>query len=123
MSKLERMTVDILRGAQIAGESDLRIQTHVLAAKYETEERFVREKLVELHKNELIRLSAWDDSGRGIVPLEEWRNPDSFFDHPADARYKRVRLLLRGTEFLEKLSAIEDKSIEPKRSIGFHSSS
>ncbi len=119
MTVFEKMTIDLLLGAK-AAHDDLRIRTPELAHKYGVEERFVREKLVDLHAQKLIRLSAWDDNAVRDKPFDEWPDSDSFFAIRWDSGYKRVRLLVRGAELLETLSATVELE-PPKRAIGFHS--
>jgi hypothetical protein len=74
-------------------------------------------QLVALHNEKFICLSAWDESDR---PLDEWRDTDYFFAYDSDGQYKRIRLLLKGAELLEKLAVSEPA---PKRAIGFTANS
>ena len=117
MTAFEKMTIDLLNAGKVARGDDFHIRVHELAHKYGIEQGYVREKLVELHTNKLIRLSAYHESG-AVRPLEGWPDPEYFFNYSSDSNYKRVRLLVRGAEFLERLSA--DGSETPKRAIGFH---
>jgi hypothetical protein len=116
MTVFGTMKIDLLVGAKRAGD-DLFIRVHELAAKYGIAERHVREVLVEMHKDKLIRISAFHESGV-VKPLEWWPDSEFFFNYASDGFNKRVRLLARGAEFLEQLSA--DESETPKRAIGFH---
>jgi hypothetical protein len=100
MNRFERFTIDMLRGAQRAPEA-MHILTYELAAQYGIEEKYVRERLVELHTEKFICLSAWD--GTSDRPLEDWPNAEYFFNYGEDGNHKRIRLLLRGAEFLENL--------------------
>jgi pyrimidine deaminase RibD-like protein len=97
----DQMTVDLLRGAK-AAHDDLRIRVHELANKYGIDPKHVQEKLVELHADKLILLSAYHESG-AVKPLEAWPDEDYFFAYTSDGNYKRIRLLVRGAERLETL--------------------
>jgi hypothetical protein len=118
MTKFDKMRIGLLIRAQAAPD-DARIRVHEIADEYGVEERFVRETLVQLHTDKLIRLSAFHQIGV-VKPLEEWPNADNFFNYGSDGNYKRMRLLIRGAELLEKLSATVEAE-PPKRAIGFHS--
>jgi len=117
MTKFDKMRIGLLLRAKAAPD-DARIRVHEIAHEYGVEERFVRETLVQLHTDKLIRLSAWDESR--VKALEDWPDADYFFSFVSDGNYKRVRLLARGAELLEKLSATVQPEL-PKRAIGFHS--
>jgi hypothetical protein len=115
MNRFERFTIDMLRGAKGAKEA-MHILTFQFAAQYEIEETFIRERLVELHTEKFICLSAWD--GTRDRPLVDWPNTDYFFNYASDGNHKRVRLLLRGAEFLENLQSPTPVP-ESKPQIGF----
>jgi hypothetical protein len=119
MTKFDKMRIGLLLRAKDATD-DARILVHEIAYEYGVEVRFVRETLVDLHTQKLIRLSAWDDNEVRDKPFDEWPRDDSFFAARWDSGYKRVRLLVRGAELLEKLSVTVGPE-PPKRSIGFHS--
>jgi hypothetical protein len=115
MTRIERFTIEILQRAKAAPDA-VHILTYQLAAQHGIEEKFIREKLEQLHTDKVIRLSAWD--GTHDKPFEEWPSADYFFDYSADGNHKRIRLLLRGFEYLEKLSTPEPVS-GSKPPIGF----
>ncbi len=115
MNRFERFTIETLQRAKQAPDA-LHIRTYQLAAQYEIEEKYIRERLVELHTEKLIRLSAWDETRD--KPFDEWPNADYFFDFASDGSHKRIRLLLRGAEFLENLPKPEPVP-ELKPPIGF----
>jgi hypothetical protein len=116
MTVFEKMKIEFL--IRLQNERD-EVHFHVneLAGKYGIKEGYVREKLVEWHTEKLIRLSAFHDKD-GVKPLEQWPDPDYFFNYTSDANHKRARLLARGAEFLEGLSTYEPET--PKHAIGFH---
>jgi hypothetical protein len=113
----ERLTIDLLERAKAAGQ-EFHIRVAELAEQYGMERRYVEEKLVELHNDKLIRLSAFHES-RGILRLEEWQSSEQFFAYASDGNYKRILLLGKGAEFLERL-ALSAAPESPKRGIGFH---
>ena len=118
MTVFDKMKIEFLRGLKAAGEEVQHFRLPELASKYGIKEGYVREKLVEWHNDKLIRLSAFHESG-AVKPLEEWPDPEYFFNYASDGNYKRVRLLARGAEFLEQSQAEEPAT--PKHAIGFHS--
>jgi hypothetical protein len=104
MNRYTELTVDLLQQARTAHEY-LPIRVHEIAHKYGIETRYVQEKLVELHANKFIKLSAWDENESREKVFDEWQSPEFFFAYASDGFYKRIRLLLRGAEFLENLEA------------------
>jgi hypothetical protein len=70
------------------------------------------------HNDKLIRLSAFHERG-AVKTLEVWPDPKYFFNCASGGNYKRVRLLARGAEVLERSQAEEPAT--PKHAIGFHS--
>lgn len=114
---LDKVKIEFLRGLKAAGD-EMHFLVPQFATKYGIEQRHFRERLVEWHTDKLIRLSAFHESG-AVKPLEEWPDPEYFFNYASDGNYKRVRLLVRGVEFLEQLSAEDPETA--KRAIGFHS--
>jgi hypothetical protein len=116
MTVFDKMKIEFLTRLNDA-RGEVHFHVSELTGKYGILESHVRERLVEWHKDGLIRLSACDE--RNIVrPLEEWSNPEYFFNYGTDGGNKRVLLLADGAEFLEQFSA--DESGTPKRAIGFH---
>jgi pyrimidine deaminase RibD-like protein len=113
MNRYEKMKIELLSGAKAASEY-LAIRVHQLAFKYEIDQRHVCEKLAEFHSGKLIRLSAWDDNEGRDRPFDEWPNADAFFACRWDGNYKRVEILVRGSEFLENLAASELQSSGPQ---------
>lgn len=116
MTAFDKMKIEFLTQMKDARD-EVHFLAGELAGKYGIEEGYVREKLVEWHTDNLIRLSGFHQSG-AIKPLEEWPNSEYFFNYALDGNRKRVRLLARGAEFLEELAADEPET--PKRAIGFH---
>jgi hypothetical protein len=117
MTIYDKMTIDLLLALQTA-RGEMHIVVGQWASKYGVEERFAREKLVQLHQDKIIRLSAFHES-KGVIPLEHWPDSDYFFNYASDGNHKRVLLLLKGEEFLERLLTQQEPE-EPKRAIGFH---
>jgi|SRR5208283_5014762 len=117
MTVYDKMTIDLLLAAKTA-RGEMHIVVGQWASKYGVEERYAREKLVQLHQDKIIRLSAFHES-KGVKPLEEWPDSDYFFNYASDGNHKRVLLLLKGEEFLERLLAHQEPE-QPKRAIGFH---
>lgn len=76
--KMNKMVFDLLNQAKVVSDG-IFIFVPQLANEYGLDEKYVEEKLVELHDNEIIRLSS-------------------------EGNYKRVRLLLKGAELLESES-------------------
>ena len=113
MNRYEKMKIELLSGAKAASEY-LATRIHELAFKYEIDQRHVCEKLAEFHAEKLIRLSAWDDNEGRDKPFDEWPNADAFFACRWDGNYKRVQILVRGSEFLENLAASELQSSGPQ---------
>jgi hypothetical protein len=117
MTVYDKMTLDLLFRAKTA-QNDIHIVVAQWAGEYGVPERFAREKLVQLHQDKIIRLSAFHES-KGVQPLEAWPDSDYFFNYTSDGNHKRVLLLVKGDEFLERLLAQQEA--EPsKRAIGFH---
>lgn len=104
MTVYDKMVIDLLLSAKTAG-SEIHIVVAQWASKYGVEQRYAREKLVQLHQDKIIRLSAFHES-KGVQPLEAWPDSDYFFDYASDGNHKRVTLLLKGAELLEQLAAI-----------------
>jgi pyrimidine deaminase RibD-like protein len=100
MNRYDKLKVEVLSAAKSAHEY-LPIRTHDLATKYAIEHDHVCEKLVEFHKQQLIRLSAWNEQDNRDKPFGEWPGANYFFADASDSNYKRIRLLVRGAEFLE----------------------
>ena len=117
MTVFDKMKIEFLLRLKAAGDQILFLVPE-FAAKYGIEQRYVREMLVEWHTEKLICLSAWDDNEVRDKPFDEWPNDGSFFAVRWDSGHKRSRLLVRGAEFLEELSADEPET--PKHAIGFH---
>jgi hypothetical protein len=118
MTVYDKMTIDLLLAAKTA-RGEIHIVVGQWASKYNVEERYAREKLVQLHQDKVIRLSAFHES-KSVQPLEQWPDSDYFFNYASDGNHKRVLLLLKGEEFLEGL--LTQQETEPsKRAIGFHS--
>jgi hypothetical protein len=117
MTSFDAMKIEFLVRLKDARD-DVHFLVGELAGKYGIQESYVREKLVEWHTDKLIRLSAFHQDVIGGKPLEEWRDPEFFFNYALDGNRKRARLLARGAEFLEQVSA--DEAEAPKRAIGFH---
>jgi hypothetical protein len=116
MTAFDKMAIGFLRRLEAAGD-EVHFHVSELVNEYGIEERYVREKLVGLHNEKLIRLSAPNGSG-AVKPLEWWPDREYFFNYASDGNHKRARLLLAGAEFLASLPA--DESEAPKRAIGFH---
>jgi hypothetical protein len=110
MNRYDKMKVELLSGAKAAPEY-LPVRIHELSLKYGIEQRHVCEKLVELHAEKLLKLSAWDDNEGRDKPFNEWSDAAAFFACRWDGNYKRVQLLARGSEFLENSAATELKPI------------
>jgi hypothetical protein len=117
MTVYDKMTLDLLLRAKTA-RGEIHIMVGQWASEYHVEERFAREKLVQLHQDKIIRLSAFRES-KGVQPLEAWPDSDYFFNYASDGNDKRVLLLLKGEEFLERLLAQQGPE-QAKRAIGFH---
>lgn len=116
MNPFERFRIEILRRAKNANpNTGLRIRTSELASQYGIEERYIREQLVEFHKEKVICLSAWDETRD--KPIDDWRDTDLFFNFASDGFYKSVRLLLRGAEYLESLP--KPQPVPESKPIGF----
>ena len=117
MTVYDKMTLDLLLRAKAAGQ-EIHIVVTQWASEHGVQQRFAREKLVQLHQDKIIRLSAFHDLN-GVQPLEAWPDSDYFFNYASDGNHKRVLLLLKGEEFLERLLAQQEPE-PPKRAIGFH---
>lgn len=118
MTVYDKMTLELLLTLKKT-KSEIHIVVTEWAGRYGVEERFFREKLVQLHQDKIIRLSAFHES-KGVQPLEAWPSTEVFFNYASDANHKRVLLLLKGEEFLERLLAQQEPE-QPKQVIGFHS--
>ena len=112
MNRYEKFKIEILSDAQRAHEH-LAIRTHELALKYGIDHRHVCEKLAELHTQQLIRLSAWNEQENRDKPFDEWSNAEYFFAYASDGTYKRVRLLVRGAEYLENAASSRVQLTQP----------
>ncbi len=121
MTTFDKMKIEFLTRLKDAEKTvlgEVHFLVGELAGKYSLQESYVRQKLVEWHRDRLICLSGYHQSDGAIRPLEEWRNSESFFNYPLDGNRKRAHLLAGGAEFLELVSA--DEAETPKRAIGFH---
>jgi len=112
----DQMAIDLLVRAKTVGK-EIHILVAQLANEYCIDQRFVEQKLTELHNDKIIRLSAYHETGV-VKPLEDWPSPECFFAYASDGNYKRVLLLLKGAELLERLSP--DEPDQRKQAIGFH---
>lgn len=116
MTVFDKMKIEFLTRLNDA-RGEVHFHVSELTGKYGIQESYVRERLVEWHKDGLIRLSACDETN-AVRYLEEWPDSEFFFNYGSDGGYKRVLLLARGAEFLEQLSTEAPET--PKRAIGFH---
>ena len=82
MTTYDKMVIDFLLQAKTA-RGEIHIVVRQWASKYGVEERYAREKLVQLHRDKIIRLSAFHES-KGVIPLEEWPDSNYFFSYASD---------------------------------------
>jgi|SRR6266478_2564396 len=115
----DKLTFDLLLRAKARNGYDIHISVIDLAKEYGKEPIFVRQRLVRLHKEGHLVLSAADEYNNPKI-FEQWRDEETFFACPYDGNRKLIRLTDKGDEALEQISAEAEGPEPPKRSIGFH---
>ena len=97
---VEEVRVAILRRAQARHPEEAHVRPFVLANDSGLAERHLRELLVGLHQERLIRLERWHDTLQSAVPYDQWPGAQ-FFQATTDGGYVRITLLARGQELLD----------------------
>jgi hypothetical protein len=102
MNRFEKFTIELLQRASTAHDY-LHVRTNELAQEFGIGQRYVQEKLAQLHEDGFVELSAWDEKEGRAKPFNEWSSAELFFAYASDGNYKRIRLLLEGAELLESV--------------------
>jgi eukaryotic-like serine/threonine-protein kinase len=106
--KYQGISLELLRQAAINADSSgwyNHFNIYQVAQQFGVTPNDIREMFKAWHDKQCIELRAWD--GKRAAPFAEWSDEASFWNSPFDNGYVRVRIRLKGKQFLASRSSVE----------------